>query len=350
MLRASDRSHSRRDTAALLVCAALSFLVLLTPDSFGLAVATRLRDSVLSPLVWLQSRAAEGRTSRARFRVVTAQRDSTALLAQGLPALRAENARLRELLSLGRRAGTGFVAAEVLHQSQANDGRMLLLDVGSGNGVAPFQAVVAPEGLIGVVAGVSARTANVLTWAHPDFRVSASTADGRVFGVVAPSSGGIASEASLEFRAASYRDTLGVGTLVLSSGLGGVYPKGIPVGTVSGVAREQEGWERVYALGPAANPSAVAHVMVLTGRPDVSLGPAFPGDSILAALRADSLRREAVRDSLLRVRIADSVKAQVRDSVASMAAAARPPVERRTPVPAAAPPTTPPRADSAPPQ
>ena len=42
------------------------------------------------------------------------------------------------------------------------------------------------------------------------------------------------SEAGLEFRAASYRDTLLPGTLVLSSGLGGVYPKGIPVGVVRG--------------------------------------------------------------------------------------------------------------------
>jgi rod shape-determining protein MreC len=134
--------------------------------------------------------------------------------------------------------------------------------------------------------------------------------------LVAPSSGGTASEASLEFRAASYRDTLDAGTLVLSSGLGGVYPKGIPVGTVTGVAREQPGWERIYSMRPAATPSAVAHVMVLTATADSSLIGAFPAESILAAVRADSVRRAAVADSMLRIRISDSVRSWLRDSVA----------------------------------
>lgn len=314
MLNASDRSYSRRDTAALLVCAALSFVVILAPEPLGQSMAAWMRDTVLAPVVWLQARGAEGRTSRARFRAVTEQRDSTAMIAQSLPALRAENVRLRNLLSLSGRLRSNYVAAEVLHQSQASDGRMLLLDVGQGDGVMPFQPVVAPEGLVGSVSNASGRTATVMTWAHPDFRVSAFTADGRVFGVVAPSGVGDASEASLEFRAASYRDTLAVGTAVLSSGLGGVYPKGIPIGIVSGVAREQEGWERVYSVRPAANPSSAAHLMVLIGQSSL-LTEAFPGDSILAALRADSLRVEATADSLLRVRVADSVKRAIRDSV-----------------------------------
>lgn len=311
MLRASDRSHSRRDTAALLVCAALSFVVLLFADTLGRSIATTLRESLLAPLVELQSRAAEGRTSRARFAAVTAQRDTASLAAQAMPALRAENMRLRDLLDLSRRIGASHRTAEVLHQSQASDGRMLLINVGTEDGAAEWQPVLAPEGLVGVVNNVSPRAATVMTWAHPDFRISASTADGRVFGIVAAASGNIASEASLEFRAASYRDTLAVGTVVLSSGLGGVYPKGIPIGTVSGVAREQEGWERVYSLRPAGIPSAVAHVMVLTGTA-APAADAFPSDSILSAMRADSLRRRASADSALRVRIADSVRAVLR--------------------------------------
>jgi len=321
MLRATDRSQSRRDTAALLICAAVSFLVLLAPDSLGRSVSSSLRDTILSPLVWLQSEAVEGRTSRKRFREVSAQRDTATLLAQNLPVLQAENQRLRELLALSRRTGFRHVAAEVLHQSAASDGRMLLLDAGSDDGVAPFQPVVAPEGLLGVIASISAKSASVMTWAHPDFRVSAFTERGAIFGVVAPAGGSVGSEALLEFRAASYRDTLAAGTLVLSSGLGGVYPKGIPIGTVAGVAREQEGWERVYALRPSASPSATAHVMVLVGRA-MSVEEAFPSDSVVAALRADSLRQRAAADSLLRVRIADSVRSALRDSLARSGAGA----------------------------
>ena len=324
MLSASDRSYSRRDSVALAACVAVAAVFLLLSDSAGQAVSGALRQSVLAPIVWLQSQAELGRTSRSRFRTVAAARDSAALVAQTVPVLRAENARLRDLLSLSRRMQTDFTAAEVLHQSTASDERMLLINAGTSQGITAFEPVVSPEGLIGVVVGVTPSTATVMTWAHPDFRVSAYAAGGRVVGMVAPSGAGSASEASLEFRAASYRDTLPSGTLILSSGLGGVYPKGIPVGTVTGVAREQAGWERIYSLRPAANPSAAAHLMVLSARTDSTTASAFPTDSILAAVAADSVRTAHAQDSLLRVRIADSIRAWLRDS-ASAASRVPPP-------------------------
>lgn len=315
MLSGSDRSYSRRDTATLAICVAVALLFLMLSDRAGQAVAGTLRRTVFAPLAWMQSQAQLGRTSRARFRAVEAQRDSAALTSLTVPILRAENQRLRELLGLSRRLSTRFTAAEVLHQSIATDGRMLLLNVGSSAGVSAFEPVLSPEGLLGVIASVTPTSSTAMTWAHPDFRVSAYAEGGRVVGMVAPSGAGTASESSLEFRAASYRDTLPPGTLILSSGLGGVYPKGIPVGIVTGVAREQLGWERIYSLRPSANPSAVAHVMILTATADSSLVRAFPSDSILEAARADSLRAAARQDSLLRVHVADSVRRWLRDSV-----------------------------------
>jgi rod shape-determining protein MreC len=228
----------------------------------------------------------------------------------------AENERLRQLLALRRRLATRYVAAEVLHESQATDGRTLLLSAGVRDGVEAFDPVVAPEGLIGMVLNAAERTSIVMTWAHPEFRVSAFTVNGNAAGVVAPSGGG---ETALEFRGVPYRDSVPVGTVVLSSGLGGVYPKGIPVGTVTGVVREEAGWERVYRLRPAANPGSVAHVLVLLSSTG-DLGRAFPSDSLLAAQRRDSLERSRIADSVAqavkaaRVERADSVAAARRDS------------------------------------
>lgn len=351
MPAASERPLSRRDGVTLVLCVAVGLVLLLVPPSWGQSIAAALRESVLAPLVWLQERAEEGRTSRARFERVAAQRDSAALAAQSVPVLRAENTRLRDLLGLQARLRTGYVAADVLHQAQPTDSRMLLIDAGSAEGVAPFQPVVAPEGLIGVVAHASRGSATVMTWAHPEFRVSAFTADGRVFGIVAPSSNPSTSESALEFRAASYRDTLRNGTVVLTSGLGGVYPKGIPVGRVTGIAREQEGWERIYALRPAAAPSIAGQVLVLTGSAATPVGAAFPSDSILAALRADSLRRRATADSLLRVRIADSVRRVLADSAGRRVEARDSvvrPAARRAARPAAGPPPVVPPDSSSP--
>ena len=253
MLVPSDRSFSRRDTVLFLTCLGLSLAALFAPARLTRGLAEALRETVLLPLVKLQSLAEEGRTSRARLRAITAQRDSAAFLAQALPALGVENERLRGLLGLSRRLRAPYVPAEVLHQAQATDARMLLLGAGTEAGIAPFDPVVAPEGLIGVV------------------------------GIVAASPTAGVNEPFLEFRGASYRDSIPEGTRVLSSGLGGVYPKGIPIGRVVGVVREQVGWERVYRVRPAANPGVVAHVLVLTAPRPSALTDAFAGDTASSA-------------------------------------------------------------------
>jgi rod shape-determining protein MreC len=348
MASASERSYTRRDTVMFVACLGLSLVGLFAPESVTGGLAGRLRESVLAPLVWLQARAEEGRTSRVRLRAIAALRDSTAFLAQGLHSLLAENARLRRLLALGHRLPTPYVAAEVLHQPQATDGRTLLLGAGTGEGVAAFDPVVAPEGLIGVVLSATQRTSVVMTWAHPEFRVSAFTVAGNAAGVVAPSPSASASggDGALEFRGVPYRDSVPAGTLVLSSGLGGVYPKGIPVGTVVGLVREQAGWERVYRLRPAANPSSVPHVLVLVSPSDRDLATAFPSDSALLAMRLDSIARVRRVDSLAARR--DSAPPPPRpvrrpDSTAAGAVPAPKPAAPRpvpAPKPAAPPPVT----------
>jgi rod shape-determining protein MreC len=317
MASVSERSFTRRDTVTFLACLILSLVALFSPERWGHGISDALRGSVLAPLVWLQARAEEGRTSRARLKAITVQRDSAAFLAQSLPSLTAENERLRQLLALSRRVSTPYVAGEVLHQAVPTDGKTLLIDVGRADLVSEFDPVVAPEGLIGMVVNASEHSSVVMTWAHPEFRVAAFTVSGNASGVAAPSLSGLAGEGALEFRGVPYRDSVPAGTLVLSSGLGGVYPKGIPVGTVTGVVREQAGWERVYRLLPAANPGAAAHVLVLVSRRGSSMESAFPSDSAVEAMR---------QDSIARVRRADSVataKAEAASAAAATAAAAK---------------------------
>lgn len=340
MASTSERSFTRRDTVTFLACVALSVVALFSPEQWGQGVSDALRNSVLAPLVWLQARAEEGRTSRARLKAITIQRDSAAYLAQGIPSLMAENERLRGLLSLSRRVSSPYVAAEVMHQAQATDGRTLLIDVGRDGLVSEFDPVVAPEGLIGMVLTAGRHSSVVMTWAHPEFRVAAYTVGGNASGVVAPSLSGLAGEGALEFRGVPYRDSVPAGTLVLSSGLGGVYPKGIPVGTVTGVVREQAGWERVYRLLPAANPGAVAHVMVLVAPPGASMDRAFPSDSALEAMRLDSIAKVRQADSIATARAeAAKAAAAARAEAAAKAAAARATPRPAPPPPVAAPPT-----------
>ncbi|HXF96847.1 MAG TPA: rod shape-determining protein MreC [Gemmatimonadales bacterium] len=276
MALGGERYASRADTLVFLGCVALSFAALGLPATLRDPLARMLRQTVLAPFLTLQQASAELRTARARYDALAAQRDSAALAASFLPELRRENERLRALLGLGQRLAWGYVSGEVLHQAEPTNPLTLVVAAGRDRGVRPLAGVVSPEGLVGVVSTVDARTSVVLTWAHPDFRASAMAADGSVYGIVAPHGARGPGVWLLELRGVPYRQVVPEGTLILTSGLGGVYPRGVPLGTVVGVAGEAEGWERTYLVRPAIHPAEVSHVMILTApRVGADVGDAF---------------------------------------------------------------------------
>lgn len=277
MAFAADRS-THRDTISFGVCAVLSGAALFFPGA-GESITSVIRRTVLVPAIWLQEAAEQGRTSRSRFLAVVAERDSSALAARSLNAIISENTQLRNLLGLGQRLRAAYIPAEVLHQTLPTDGRTILLSAGSRDGVTLFAPVLSADGLVGVVRTVEPEWSIAMTWAHPEFRASAFTEDGLVFGIVAPATSATGSETLLELRGVPYRDSITAGTPVVSSGLGGVFPRGVPMGTVMGVLRQEEGWERTYLLKPAAHPMTISHVIVLTVGADSSVGRAFVRDS-----------------------------------------------------------------------
>jgi rod shape-determining protein MreC len=265
MALGADRYASRADALVFIVCVVLSVATMTLPDTWRQPIARGLRATVLAPFLYLQQQSEELRTSRARYDQVVAQRDSTALAAGFVPELRNENARLRGLLGLGQRLGGGFVAAEVLHQPEPTNPLTLVLSAGKRQGVQPLAPVVSPEGLVGIVSAVDPNSSVAVTWAYAEFRASAMSEDGAVYGIVAPHGTEGPGIWLLELRGVAYRQLIPDGTQIVTSGLGGVLPRGIPIGTVIGLAGEAEGWERTYLVRPAVHPAAVTHVMILTG-------------------------------------------------------------------------------------
>ncbi len=74
---------------------------------------------------------------------------------------------------------------------------------------------------------------------------------------------------------------------MVTSGLGGVYPRGIPIGTIDGVSDYQGAWRKSYWLRPDVLPGSVTHVLVPVGTPPED-GIAWPDPA------ADSVPEEAV--------------------------------------------------------
>ena len=267
MALGADRYTSRADTLVFIGCLLLSIAAMGLPDRLREPFARALRQSVLAPLLALQQQTERLSASLERYDAVVAQRDSAALAATFLTELRSENQRLRGLLGLGPRLGSGYVPAEVLHQAEPTNALTFLISAGRRQGVKPLAAVVSPEGLVGLVSSVDAQTSVVVTWAHPEFRASAMAADGSVYGIVAPHGTDGPRAWLLELQGVAYRQLVPDGTVILTSGLGGVLPRGIPIGTVVGVAGEAEGWERTDLVRPAVHPAVATHVMDLTGPP-----------------------------------------------------------------------------------
>src|SRR5437660_1362058 len=229
--------------------------------------SSEIRQAVLAPLLALQQQTERLSAALERYDAVVAQRDSAALAATFLGELRSENLRLRGLLGLGPRLGSGYIPAEVLHQTEPTNALTFLVSAGRKQGVKPLSAVVSPEGLVGIVSSVDLQTSVVVSWAHPDFRASAMASDGSVYGIVAPHGSEGPRAWLLELQGVAYSQLVPDGATILTSGLGGVLPRGIPLGTVVGVAGESEGWERTYLVRPAVHPAGVTHVMILTGPP-----------------------------------------------------------------------------------
>jgi rod shape-determining protein MreC len=246
-------------TAALLALVARGL-----PPNLRDPVASSMRRTFLAPLVMLQERAEASRRSLLLDNERVAIRDSVALKAMSVNALESENDRLRQLIGLGARVRWGFVPAEAIHGRGVRDVTTMTLTAGSVAGVKRLSPVVSPEGVVGMVTTVDPTMSEAMIWTHPDFRVSAMAEDGSAFGIVQAHEASATTGYLMELRGIPFRSQLKAGQLVVTSGLGGVWPRGIPIGTViSEVRSAAEAWARTYLLKPVVSPSDVGAVMIL---------------------------------------------------------------------------------------
>ena len=245
------------------LCVVLAIAARVLPETLRDPIANGLRQTVVAPLVHLQASAERTRSSWLNYERLSISRDSIALRAMQVQALESENERLRKMLALGSRLEWGFVAAEALHGQSIGEETTVALSAGSDAGVRRYAPVVAPEGLVGTVQTVDPGTSIALLWGHPQFRPSAMSADGSAFGIIHPHASEGAEGFLLELRGVQFRSPLDTGSLVVTSGLGGVFPAGIPIGTVVGEVKTTELWARTYLLRPAVPPPDVRSVMIL---------------------------------------------------------------------------------------
>lgn len=285
----------RRQVALAVVFLLLSLVLLYLPDGGQQQVAWALRASLLRPFIVVQDRLAASRMRAREVADVQAQLDSLTALLSTQAALADENRALRNLLGLTRRLGPAFRPASLLRPGTPGSESLFILNIGADQGVRAGAPVVDRHGLVGMIREVRPKTAVGIDWTHPDFRASAMLASGAGFGVVENQRGRFREEDRLLLRGAAFYEVVPEGMRVLTSGLGGVYPRGIPIGTVDGVADAEGRWRKSYWLRPMVHPASVAHVLVEVEGVSMDLTAAWEDsttfDAVMAPLSADSLGR-----------------------------------------------------------
>jgi rod shape-determining protein MreC len=336
-LARAARFSTRIDLAAFGLLIVLALIAAAAPATMREPIARVMRRTVVVPLVGLQRGAERWRAAWLASERETAQRDSLALQVFQVPVLQSENQRLRKLLGLGSRLDWGFIPADAIHAPNRADPLDLILTAGSKAGVDPNSPVVAPEGLVGVVLNVDPTQSVAMTFTNKDFAVSAMTADGSAFGIVYPHLAATdrPERYLLELRGVPFRNTVPPNTLVYTSGLGGRFPRGIPIGTVIQEMKTPESWARTYLIRPSVNPAEVGNVMILYPRRAAEGVENIwaMGTATDSAIRAVS----AAGDSMARSDSA-AVVATRRRALDSLARAGLPVTDSGTPVPRPQPP------------
>jgi rod shape-determining protein MreC len=183
-----------------------------------------------------------------------------------LKEVEAENARLRELLRFAQINPLsdyrgGQVIARVISRGPTNYLSSLTIDLGSEHGIKAGMPVVTERGLVGRVYKVGPTSSIILPLTDPSSVVPAMVkrSSSRAVGVV---NGKAGTQPVMEFIAQDA--DVSVGDEIITSGLGGNFPKGITIGQVTEVNKRDFDMYQETIIRPTVNFDQLEFVLVIT--------------------------------------------------------------------------------------
>lgn len=184
-----------------------------------------------------------------------------AALLQQLEALRAENVQLRELLAARDRLAVELTAAEVLYAARDPFTRKVVVDRGSQHEVSPGQAVVDNRGVIGQVTRVYPWLAEVTLITDKGQFVPVQNLRNGLRAVLA----GTGNDGALELRFIPLNADFQNGDQLVTSGIDGIYPPGLPVAQVTHVERSAAQLFARITCAPVGGVASHTHVLIVRG-------------------------------------------------------------------------------------
>ena len=183
----------------------------------------------------------------------------------------ADNAQLRALLGAAESRGLDVQLAPILNIDLDPTRQRLVLDAGSSDGVHVGQAVIDAGGLMGQIIEVTPSHSTVLLLTDPDHAVPVVVARNGVRLIV------YGRGDHLELSDVPLNTDVKTGDVIVSSGLGGRFPAGFPVGTVTGLRPDDSRAFLVGELRPAAQLNRGRDVLLLRSAPKAGIGNGASG-------------------------------------------------------------------------
>ena len=245
--------------------AADALALLTTPVQSAFARVNRMTVGVWSTYRDWKNVRAENRRLRdenQRLRIESLQVSETSV----------ENQRLRRLLALQERLPLTTLSAEIIGREWGGWVRSLTVNRGRSDNVARLTAVIGPDGLIGRVMEVRTGASVVQVITDPASTVGAHAVRTRTVGVV---EGDPRGTMRLKYMARE-GSGIAVGDLIVTSGSGGVFPRGIPIGHVRAIDNRGSALFHYAILTPAVDLARVDEVLLLTGDTRSDVAAAFP--------------------------------------------------------------------------
>jgi rod shape-determining protein MreC len=181
-----------------------------------------------------------------------------------METLKTENNTLKEYLNLTKKySDYTTVPGYVINRDISNYSKTIVINVGTSDGVEEGMTVIADEGLVGYITSVTSSTAKVQTIVDPSSNVSSLMSSTRDTIVC---KGTLEDVSSLKAVYIPVSAQVTEGDNVETSGIGGIYPKGIHIGTISEVVNTNNISDRYAIVKTAVDFEKLETILVVTNQ------------------------------------------------------------------------------------
>ncbi len=192
-------------------------------------------------------------------RELNARLDSLTIVVARMSEDKAENDRLRKMLEFEPDLNLRLIPAEVVAVSSVYPYKSMLINAGIERGITPNMAVISPDGVVGKTISSAYKSSTVQLLFDPACKIASRVQTSRSLGIITYTGGSY-----LTLQDVPVEETVYEGDSIVTSGLGGVFPEGLFVGTVVKAENAGEGLFHDIRVDPGADFAALDEVFVVT--------------------------------------------------------------------------------------